>query len=165
MHQHLISYLSDNRDHIIENWLTETQVPEFSEGPEEMELREILHLDFYKRAFESVLTSISTKKSPFFFSRAIHIGRHLSIGRFRKKYGFIDQVQNGLHEAGLKAFMNVFKEDWDAGSEFSRTDRKYLEDLIGRSLSDFLVTEMGYNRSEGITKSAPRPVDKDVPAT
>ncbi|MEM7792522.1 MAG: hypothetical protein AAF546_14050 [Verrucomicrobiota bacterium] len=162
MHQHLISYLKDNRDHIIENWLTETQVPAFSEEYESIDLRKLLHLDFYRRAFETVLISISTKKSPFFFSRAIHISCQLSIGRFRRKQSFVGQIQKGLHEAGLKAFMSVFKDDWDAGSEFSRTDRKYLEDLIGRSLAEFLVTEVAHNDVGRLTKSGTNPTRNDV---
>ena len=43
-----------------------------------------------------------------------------------------------LHDSGLKSFMSVFDDDWDADHEFNDMDRANCEELINHALSGFI---------------------------
>jgi hypothetical protein len=140
MHTRLVSYLRDNRDQILENWLTEVDVPasEASTGSEEG----LVPYAFLATAFDSVLQIIETGKPAGGTARSLHLGDFLGITCDCKERCFGGRVCMELHDAGLAAFMSVFESNWDTEHEFNALDRKCSKELINHALSGFFGEEV-----------------------
>jgi hypothetical protein len=140
MHSRLVSYLLDNRDHIIENWLTDAEIsPPFgSKGTEEG----VVPYAFFASAFDSALKRIEQGPNAMNNPEALHINQFLGITCDCRERCFGGRVCMELHEAGLEAFMSVFDADWDAEHEFSQLDRECSKDLINHALSGFFGQEI-----------------------
>ncbi|MEM8868151.1 MAG: hypothetical protein AAGC73_07770 [Verrucomicrobiota bacterium] len=155
MHPRLVSYLKDNRDQIIENWLTETQVPSVKSELETVELTGLVPLEFYNHAFDTILATIWSGEAPTFVFNSMHLDHYLGITCSCRSRCYGGRVCIELHEAGLKAFMSVFREDWDTEAEFSPTDRTCFADIINHGLSGFFKAEIEHCDFKEIRKDCP----------
>lgn len=140
MHSRLVSYLRDNRDQIIENWLTEVDIP----APiESSELGSgVVPYEFYTTAFDAVLDILAHGSATAIERPVLHLNRFLGITCDCKERCFGGRVCLELHDAGLQAFMSVFADDWDAEHEFNQLDRECSKDLINHALSGFFGKEI-----------------------
>jgi hypothetical protein len=142
MHLRLVSYLRDNRDQIIENWLTEAEIPSPQGGSAEFMGEGVVPYAFFASAFEDVVARLeggSTAKSA---DDAAHLSSFLGLTCECKQRCFGGRVCMELHDSGLMAFMSVFADDWDAAHEFSELDRECSKDLINHALSGFFGREI-----------------------
>jgi len=146
MHARLASYLRDNRDQIIENWLTEVEIPAPA-GSSEGESG-VVPYEFYTSAFDSVLAIIQggNSSAETAATRPTHeegqLNRFLGLTCECRDHCFGGRVCLELQEAGLDAFMSVFSEEWDSEHEFSALDRECCQDLIQHALSGFFGREV-----------------------
>jgi hypothetical protein len=139
MHARLVSYLRDNRDQVIENWLTEAEVPPpngaTSEGG-------VVPFAFFADAFESVIKIIDTGELPKENTNFTHINSFLGATCDCKQRCFGGRICIELHDSGLTAFMSVFDEEWDCDQEFNQLDRTYYQDRINHALSGYFAKEI-----------------------
>jgi hypothetical protein len=140
MHKRLVSYLRDNRDQIIENWLTEVDIP--APAGSTGGGSGVVPYEFYLAAFNSVVTRIEVGTSEAIPPAAIHFDQFLGLTCECRDHCFGGRVCMELQEAGLDAFMSVFSEEWDTGHEFSPLDRECSQDLIHHALSGFFGEEV-----------------------
>ncbi|NBB78690.1 MAG: hypothetical protein GVY36_04495 [Verrucomicrobia bacterium] len=140
MHTRLVSYLQDNRDQIIENWLTEVEVPAPARSPGGED--GVVPYAFLADAFDSVLGVIRDGRGPDVRSGTMHLENFLGITCECEERCFGGRVCMELHDAGLEAFMSVFESSWDTEHEFNAFDREYSKDLINQALSGFFGQEI-----------------------
>lgn len=140
MHTRLVSYLEDNRDQIIENWLTEIEVPApaGSIGTEEG----VVPYAFLAAAFDSVLDILRNNPTRPEQTVSAHLDTFLGITCECKERCFGGRVCMELHDAGLKGFMSVFESSWDTEHEFNALDRECSKDIINQALSGFFGREV-----------------------
>lgn len=143
MHAHLVSYLEDNRDQIIENWLTEAEIP----APESCDAAEaekgVVPYAFFSGAFDRVVQCLAKGiESPADDDELTHLNAFLGLTCDCRQRVFGGRVCMELHDSGLTAFMSVFGEDWDTENEFSELDRECSKDLINHALSGFFGREI-----------------------
>lgn len=136
----LVSYLKDNRDQVIENWLTEVEIP----APIESEDREggVVPYEFFTTAFDAVLEILEQSPAAKGKTAVFHLNRFLGITCDCKSRCFGGRVCMELHDSGLKAFMSVFDDIWDAEHEFNELDRKCNQEMINHALSGFFGKEI-----------------------
>lgn len=140
MHTRLVSYLQDNRDQIIENWLTEVEVPTPAEHPGSRD--GVVPYAFLAEAFDSVLGVIRNGRTQHEQAGGVHLRDFLGITCDCKERCFGGRVCMEIHEAGLVAFMSVFASNWDTEHEFNALDRECSKDLINQALSGFFGQEI-----------------------
>ncbi len=138
MQAHLISYLRDNRDQIIENWLTEAELPAASHHEVGCESSGVAPYEYLGQAFDTVLKIIDTGRVPTTNPDEMHLNDFLGATCTCKARCFGGRVCMELHDSGLKAFMSVFDEDWDADHEFTVIEVAKCEELINHALSGFI---------------------------
>ncbi|MDQ8209289.1 hypothetical protein QEH52_17310 [Coraliomargarita sp. SDUM461003] len=140
MHARLVSYLRDNRDQIIENWLTEVEIP----APIESKGQEsgVVPYEFFTKALDAVLDLIENGPAAGKNPRVLHLNKFLGITCDCRERCFGGRVCLELHDSGLHAFMSVFDDEWDAEHEFSLLDRECSQDLINHALSIFFNQEI-----------------------
>ncbi len=140
MHARLVSYLRDNRDQIIENWLTEVEIPApiSSTGAD----GGVVPYEFFTTAFEATLETLEHGPNAKTNAAGLRLNEFLGITCDCKARCFGGRVCMELHDAGLEAFMSVFGEDWDAAHEFNEFDRECNKDLINHALSGFFSREI-----------------------
>lgn len=142
MHSRLVSYLRDNRDHIIENWLTEAEIPApqsyHGDSPDEG----VVPYAFFADAFENVVKRLESGPAARSNHEVTDMNSFLGITCDCKQRCFGGRVCMELHDSGLTAFMSVFDENWDTGHEFNALDRECSEDLINHALSGFFGKEV-----------------------
>ena len=154
MHEHLLGYLRDHRDQIIENWLTEVDIPA-APNAEPGCITGIVPLAFYAEAFESVLEVIRTGETPKDTFQSIHLDDFLGVSCACKQRCFGGRVCMELHDAGLQSFMSVFNDDWDADQEFNAIDRECYTDIINHALSGFIAKEIDHCRYKDFRNDCP----------
>ena len=156
MHDHLVGYLKDNRDHIIESWLTEANIPSHHLMGEEAEEKSgLVPLAFYAEAFDTILHIIKTGKAPSGIFQTVHLDDFLGVTCACKQRCFGGRVCIELHDAGLQAFMSVFDEDWDADHEFNELDRELCADTINHALSGIVANEIEHCRYKNFRTDCP----------
>lgn len=139
MHRRLVSYLRDNRDQILESWLTEADLPLPQGGSDLCGCQGTVPLSYLQRIFDQVMHTLQGKISS---DAAPHLDDILGVTctcRDRTRGG---RVCIELHESGLRAFLAVFDEAWDADGEFSPLDRECCTHLINQSLSKVIQREI-----------------------
>lgn len=142
MHARFVSYLKDNRDQIIENWLLEAEIP-LPEGVElEADTSGIIPLAFLSQAFDAVIQGMETGNLPPHRADDIHLNDFLGFTCSCKQRCFGGRVCMELHDSGLKAFLSVFDETWDADHEFNQLDRENCTTLINHALSGLIDKEI-----------------------
>lgn len=141
MHAHLVSYLQDNREQIIENWLTEADVPAPRGNPTE-DVEGVVPYAFFSGAFDSVLQCLAHTSAVNEDREQVHLNAFLGLTCDCKERAFGGRVCMELHDSGLTAFMSVFAEDWDTEHEFNELDRECSKDLINHALSGFFAREI-----------------------
>ena len=152
MHTRLVSYLRDNRDQVIENWLTEADVP----APEDSDTGAgVVPYAFYADAFDRVVKTIESGVAPTDDEALIYINDFLGTTCDCKQRCFGGRVCIELHDSGLKAFMSVFDEDWDCDHEFNQLDRKCCEDRINHALSGFFAREIEHCKHKDFRTDCP----------
>lgn len=168
MHTRLVSYLRDNRDQILENWLTEVDLPLPDLDSALGGCQGTVPLAFLESAFERVLARIagepcnchghngqavvdrhSAKKGGSCESYGcsvlngeMHLDDFLNVTcacRIRRVGG---RVCIELHLSGLRAFQSVFKDDWAAGEDFNEDERARCNELIHHALSSVFGEEV-----------------------
>jgi hypothetical protein len=140
MHTRLVSYLRDNRDQIIENWLTEVEIP----APIESKGADsgVVPYEFFTRALDAILDRIQHGSNAAIDKNVLHLNHFLGITCDCRERCFGGRVCMELHDSGLHAFMTVFDEEWDAEHEFSPLERESNKDLINHALSEFFGKEI-----------------------
>lgn len=140
MHNRLISYLQDNRDQVIENWLTEVEVPSPTDSTSAAD--GIIPYAFLAEAFDAVLKTIDSGSTRHEQGDRLRLESFLGITCECKERHFGGRVCMELHDAGLQAFMSVFESNWDTEHEFNALDRECCKDLINQALSGFFGEEI-----------------------
>ncbi len=142
MHERLVGYLRDNRDQIIENWLTEAEIPAPESSETETPEPGVVPYAFFANAVDCVVKIIETGKLCAVDSKQTHINSFLGMTCDCKQRCFGGRVCIELHDSGLKAFMSVFDDEWDTDHEFSTLDRECSADRINHALSGFFAREI-----------------------
>ena len=140
MHTRLVSYLRDNRDQIIESWLTEVEIPAPIES-HDMEVG-VVPYAFLDSAFNGVLEILEHGPDARKHPEILHMNEFLGVTCQCRERCFGGRVCMELHDSGLQSFMSVFDEDWDTEHEFSTMDRECCKDLINHALSGFFSREV-----------------------
>ncbi|WP_309387142.1 hypothetical protein [Cerasicoccus frondis] len=135
MNRRLVSYLRDNRDHIIENWLTECDLPP---PPAHAECEGSVPVAFLEGTFDRILERISGEKAQ------CHCPSHKTRLTMTDVLGVTCACQTNrlrgyvcleLHEAGIRAFHEIMNDNWDSQREFNDFDREAALKLINESLA------------------------------
>lgn len=137
MHERLAAHLQDNRDQIIESWLTEADVPAAPHAPDPD--RGFIPLLYLEGAFDAVL-AILRREEPWrsaATSPPVDLNDFLGSTCACKQRCFGGRVCMELHDAGLQAFLSVCDESWDPGGGGKAFDSQYTSDLINHALSGF----------------------------
>jgi hypothetical protein len=136
----MVSYLQDNRDQIIENWLTEVEIP----APIESSGVEggVVPYEFFTTTFDAVLRVVERGAHSKPREGGLHLNSFLGITCDCRARRFGGRVCMELHDSGLKAFMSVFDDEWDTEHEFNALDRKHCKNLINHALSGFFGEEI-----------------------
>lgn len=142
MHTRLVSYLRDNRDHIIENWLTEAEIPAPQDSPFDCGGEGVVPYAFFASAFDEVVERLENGPDARPGDASTHLSAFLGLTCDCQQRCFGGRVCMELHDSGLTAFMSVFVDDWDTAHEFSQLDRECSEDLINHALSGFFGKEI-----------------------
>ena len=140
MHARLVNYLRDNRDQIIENWLTEVEIP----APIGSNRSEdgIVPYTFFADAFETVVGIIEHGPDYEPDPEALKLNQFLGLTCDCRERCFGGRVCMELHDAGLEAYMSVLADEWDTEHEFSELDRECSKDLINHALSGLFAKEI-----------------------
>lgn len=140
MNKRLVSYLQDNRDFIIENWLTEADLPPPAgragcEGS--------VPVAFLEGVFDRVVNRISGKRvSPYDENDRIEFNDVLGVTCACQTDRVRGHVCLELHEAGARAFASVFNDDWDPQGEFNELDREMSLRIINETLAAIFSKEI-----------------------
>ncbi|WP_269540693.1 hypothetical protein [Cerasicoccus fimbriatus] len=135
MNKRLTSYLRDNRDHIIENWLMESDLPP---PTDRSECEGSVPVAFLEGVFDRVLERISGSQP------ACHCGTANQKVELRQILGVTCACQTNrlrghvcleLHEAGIRAFGAIMHDSWDAQQEFNDFDRENSLKAINEALA------------------------------
>lgn len=142
MHERLVNYLRDHRDHIIETWLTEAEVP----GPGVARADPgVVPYQFFAQAFDEVLTTLergAIKAPPEQPPAPSRMNAFLGLTCACRERCMGGRVCMELHDAGLSAFMAVFAHEWDTDQEFNAFDRQQNKEFINHALSGFFGKEI-----------------------
>jgi|AACY02.16.fsa_nt_gi hypothetical protein len=145
MQQRFVSYLRDNRDQIIENWLTEAELP----APQESRASAasgtaegIVPYAFFGEAFDGVVRIIESGDCDSARLGSPQLGQFLGRTCECRSRTFGGRICMELHDSGLSAFLSVFSEDWDVAHEFSALDREHCAERINHALSGFFGREV-----------------------
>ncbi|MEO0508405.1 MAG: hypothetical protein AAF065_00925 [Verrucomicrobiota bacterium] len=155
MHTRLVRYLQDNRDHIIENWLIEAEIPPAQSDSSTREEGGVMPYSFFIGAFEHVVQCIESGNTVKELPEFTHLNDVLGLTCDCKQRRFGGRVCMELHDSGLVAFMSVFADNWDTGHEFNQLDRECCEDLINHALSGFFDKEIDLCMSRIFRKDCP----------
>lgn len=142
MHARLVSYLQDNREYIIENWLTEAEIPAPQGTLTDCGDEGVVPYAFFSGAFDSVVQRLALGAEAGNVNEITHLNAFLGLTCDCKQRAFGGRVCLELHDSGLTAFMSVFAADWDTEHEFSELDRECSKDLINHALSGFFGREI-----------------------
>lgn len=142
MHTRLVNYLRDNRDQIIENWLTEAEIPPPQGNSADSAADGVVPYTFFTGAFENVVQRLEQGPDAKNDSELTHLKAFLGLTCDCKQRCFGGRVCMELHDSGLTAFMSVFADDWDTDHEFNQLDRELGKDLINHALSGFFGKEI-----------------------
>jgi hypothetical protein len=143
MHAHLISYLEDNRDQIIENWLLEAEIPALqSDSTPQGSDSSGVPIEFLSHAFDRTLKVIESGKAPEGKTEGMHLDDILGTHCTCKQRTMGGRACIELHDSGLVAFLSVFETNWDTTHEFSEFDREHFADLINHALSGVISNEI-----------------------
>mgnify|MGYP001569881765 CR=1 FL=1 len=153
MHARLISYLKDNRDQIIENWLLEVDVPP-ANGSEATDSG-VVPLTFLTQAFDTTLQVIESGQAPNGSNEGMHLDDILGVTTACKQRCMGGRVCIELHDSGLTAFLSVFDTNWDAAGEFNEFDRENYADLINHALSGLFASEIEHCKYKHFRSDCP----------
>jgi hypothetical protein len=152
MHARLVSYLRDNRDQIIESWLTEADLPApapeaAASGPannkhDSAAVPGVAPFTFFEQAFDAVLQVIQSGDSEVARDCAPQLGDFLGQTCECRARTFGGRVCMELHDSGMDAFLSVFHDEWDVTHEFSELDREICAEKINHALSGFFGHEV-----------------------
>lgn len=139
MHLHLAQYLKDNREHILEHWITEAEVPSLihcrcSNGSEG-----IIPLSYLSRAIEQVITKLETGNFRKLNESETHLNDFLGHTCTCRDN---TRVCTEIRDSGYVAFLSIFGEDWDTYHEFDEVDREYASLRISQILSEYFEEEI-----------------------
>ena len=156
MHAHLVSYLQDNRDQIIENWLLEAEIPAMRTDQASPAIGSAgVPIEFLSHAFDRTLKVIESGKAPEHTTDGIHLDDILGSTCTCKQRTMGGRVCMELHDSGLVAFLSVFETNWDTTSEFSEFDREHFSDLINHALSGVISNEIEHCQYKNFRSDCP----------
>ncbi|MFQ3225798.1 MAG: hypothetical protein ACI8Z5_002063 [Lentimonas sp.] len=156
MHAHLTSYLQDNRDQIIENWLLEAEIPAMRTDQVSSRAGATgMPIEFLSHAFERTLKVIESGKAPKNKTDGMHLDDILGTTCTCKQRTMGGRVCMELHDSGLVAFLSVFDTNWDPTHEFSEFDREHFADLINHALSGVVSNEIEHCHYKNFRSDCP----------
>lgn len=131
----LASYLRDNQDEVIENWLTGAAIPEGESLPRGAEHALLEELTI---AFEQVMDAL--------------------VGKVPNRRHNRQWAPSLLLQAGVEAFAGVLAEEWDVDAEFSASERAEAIHTIERLLQQiFDETELARAKARAETRFKTNP--------
>lgn len=142
MQQRLVSYLKDNRDQIVENWLTEAELPAPLAAAGSGQHEGIVPYAFFSEAFEAVIRVVESGDPGAARAQSPQLASFLGQTCECRARTFGGRVCMELHDSGLTAFLGVFSEEWDVAHEFSALDRERCAEQINHALSGFFGHEI-----------------------
>lgn len=142
MNARLIGYLRDNRDQIIENWLTEVDVPASEAAYETKHDEGIVPYAFFSEAFEAVIQVLESGDCEAARLGSPQLKNFIGQSCDCRRGQLSGRVCLELQDAGLNAFTGVLSQEWDTTNEFSPSDRGEFVDLIHHALSGFFGHEV-----------------------
>ncbi len=163
MHERLVSYLRDNRDQIIERWLTEAEIPApggggaparslphtpyAAEAAGSADPAGVVPYAFFADAFEAILVRLGALPRSGGGEPVLRLRDFIGLtcaccARRQRPLG--GRVCLELHDSGLAAFLSVFEQDWDTASEFNALDREYCADRINRAIAGLIADEINH---------------------
>ncbi|MFP4068640.1 MAG: hypothetical protein ACOCVJ_03555 [Verrucomicrobiota bacterium] len=155
MHQRLLTYLRDNRAHIVEFWLTEADIPPPPGEDAAAGRTGIVPLTFFEEAVDAVIDTIRRHGKAPENTRRTHLDDFLGVTCACEQRRFGGRVCMELHDSGLKAFMSVFQDDWDIDHEFNALDRECCEDHINHALSGLFHAEILHCKHRRFRRDCP----------
>jgi hypothetical protein len=139
MNKPLAQYLKDNKEQILETWLTSAIVPSVPRCNSHTEQTGAIPVSYLSEVIDQVIYNLQHGQ----FS--INEGKQNSLNTFlghtcacRNNRLVCDEVR----ESGCKSFSSIFEEDWDIDFEFNEFDRDYAKFRIDEILQDFFSLEI-----------------------
>jgi len=136
MHEHLIGYLKDNRDQIVENWLMAAN-PGALAGEEKNENDSLVSLDFLMEIFDVIIDLIKYERTPREVSQKAHSHNPISPTTPTKQDTLAERLCGELCQSGISAFKSVTDETWDSASEFEASTKAYHTEIIALAFKRF----------------------------
>lgn len=139
MHLQLAQYIKDNKEHILEHWITEAEVPSLTHCNCSSGSEGIIPLSYLSYAIDQVITHLQSGKFTPQSPKEPHLNDflgHTCICRDNAR------VCTEIRDAGYVAFQVIFSEDWDSEHEFDDVDREYASTRIGQILTEFFKEEI-----------------------
>lgn len=152
MHERLVNYLRDNRDQILESWLTEADLPLPPNAIPFDGMQGTVPLAFLEDVFERLLKRISGEPCNCHGHKgadgcnghkALHLDDFLNITCACSLRRMGGRVCIELHQSGRQAFHSIFENGWDAGEEFNEDERKHCLERIDNALASTFGEEVG----------------------
>lgn len=144
MHHRFVSHLRDNRDQIIESWLTGVELPPPADGGEDGDGAGVVPLAFLYRVFDRVLAEVGGRGHPRGAETPpVHLDDFLGHTCRCRDGCARGRVCLELHESGLRAFLSVFEAEWDTCGEFSALDRECCAERLRHAFSEVFAEEVG----------------------
>ncbi|NRA26690.1 MAG: hypothetical protein HRU10_05510 [Opitutales bacterium] len=162
MRAKLVEYLNDNKDQIIETWLTDLElpIPETKHSHEEkdctcggacaslkghsckptalVETQPALHgtvtVSYLSGAFEAITAHITSKGAISEWFDRPHFDQFIGITSTCSDNNLAGRVCIDLYSSGYRAFRSIFNNGWDSDEEFSDNDQDACMDLIQQAL-------------------------------
>ena len=135
MNKRLCSYLRDNRDHIIENWVMESDLPP---PADHTECEGSVPVAFLEGVFERILERIGGEKPACHCvseSHKVELRQILGVTCACQTNRLRGHVCLELHEAGIRAFGAIMQDNWDSQHEFNEFDRENSLKAINEALA------------------------------
>lgn len=139
MHNQLAQYLKDNKEQILETWLTSAVVPSVPRCNEHTEHSGAIPVSYLSVVIDQVIYNLQHGQ----FANAENNKNTLNtfLGHTcacRNNQLVCDEVR----DSGSKSFSSIFDADWDSDSEFNQFDRDYAKFRIDEILQNFFSLEI-----------------------
>jgi hypothetical protein len=152
MHLHIAQYIDDNREHIIESWLTEAEVPTVSCASNESADKGIIPESYLSQVVEQV--SRKLREGHFDLLSQDRIRLNSFLGHTCACRDNVN-VCTEIRDSGYQAFLQIFNDPWDSEHEFDATDRAYASTRIGQILTEFFNQEIQDCSMKTVENSCP----------
>jgi len=139
MHLHLAQYLKDHKEHILEHWITEADVPSMTHCNCSSQSEGIIPLSYLEYSLGQVIHHLEIGHFNTHLANETHLNDflgHTCVCRDNTR------VCTEIRDSGYVAILSIFSSDWDADHEFDDIDREYASNRIGQILTEFFKSEI-----------------------